>query len=44
VVNKLGDPQQKVASKTIYCLNKVLDKHPNMQPVVLAEVEKMLFR
>ncbi|KAF4526624.1 hypothetical protein B566_EDAN015393 [Ephemera danica] len=43
-VNKLGDPQQKVASKTMYCLTKVLEKHPNMQCVILDEVEKMLFR
>ncbi|KAL1517383.1 hypothetical protein ABEB36_001152 [Hypothenemus hampei] len=44
IINKLGDPSQKVASKAIYCLTQLLFKHPNMQPVVLKEVEKLLFR
>jgi ribosome biogenesis protein MAK21 len=44
LVNKLGDPHQTVASKAIYYLQQVLQKHPNMQPVVLEEVEKMIFR
>jgi len=44
LVNKLGDPQQAVASKAIHYLQQVLQKHPNMQPVVLEEVEKMIFR
>ncbi|GJQ67721.1 hypothetical protein Trydic_g16541 [Trypoxylus dichotomus] len=44
VVNKLGDPSQKVASKAIYCLNQLLFKHINMQNVVLSEIEKLLFR
>lgn len=44
LVNKLGDPQQSVASKAIHYLQQVLKKHPNMQPVVLEEVEKMIFR
>lgn len=43
-MNKLGDPSQKVASKSIYCLTQLLHKHSNMQAVVLAEVEKLLFR
>ncbi|XP_019763522.2 CCAAT/enhancer-binding protein zeta [Dendroctonus ponderosae] len=44
IINKLGDPSQKVASKAIYCLTQLLFKHPNMQSVVLKEVEKLLFR
>ncbi|XP_065161125.1 CCAAT/enhancer-binding protein zeta-like [Atheta coriaria] len=44
VVNKLGDPSQKVASKAMYCLTQVLKKHANMQGVVLREIEKLLFR
>ncbi|XP_076272674.1 nucleolar complex protein 1 [Rhynchophorus ferrugineus] len=44
IINKLGDPSQKVVSKAIYCLSQLLFKHPNMQEVVLKEVEKLLFR
>ncbi|RZC38241.1 CCAAT/enhancer-binding protein zeta, partial [Asbolus verrucosus] len=44
IVNKLGDPSQKIASKAIYSLGQLLFKHPNMQVVVLNEVEKLLFR
>ncbi|CAH0547490.1 unnamed protein product [Brassicogethes aeneus] len=44
IVNKLGDPSQKVASKAIYCLTQLLFKHSNMQGVVLNEIEKLLFR
>lgn len=44
IVNKLGDPSQKVASKVIYCLTQLLFKHINMQGVVLNAVEKLLFR
>nr|CAI5855010.1 unnamed protein product [Callosobruchus analis] len=44
IVNKLGDPSQKIASKVIYCLTQLLYKHPNMQKVVLDEIEKLLFR
>ncbi|XP_018569257.1 CCAAT/enhancer-binding protein zeta [Anoplophora glabripennis] len=44
VVNKLGDPSQKVASKVIYCLTQLLFKHTNMQGVVLNEIEKLMFR
>lgn len=44
IVNKLGDPSQKVGSKVIYCLTQLLLKHINMQSVVLNEIEKLLFR
>nr|XP_023028431.1 CCAAT/enhancer-binding protein zeta [Leptinotarsa decemlineata] len=44
IINKLGDPSQKVASKVIYCLTQLLFKHINMQVVVLNEIEKLMFR
>ncbi|XP_045533014.1 CCAAT/enhancer-binding protein zeta isoform X1 [Pieris brassicae] len=44
IINKLGDPSQTVASKVIYHLCQLLYNHPNMKNVVLAEIEKMLFR
>ncbi|XP_045507814.1 CCAAT/enhancer-binding protein zeta [Colias croceus] len=44
IINKLGDPSQAVASKVIYHLCQLLFNHPNMKSVVLAEIEKMLFR
>ncbi|PZC72514.1 hypothetical protein B5X24_HaOG211082 [Helicoverpa armigera] len=44
IINKLGDPSQGVASKVIYHLCQLLFNHPNMKAVVLADIEKMLFR
>ncbi|EFN79172.1 CCAAT/enhancer-binding protein zeta [Harpegnathos saltator] len=44
IVNKIGDPTSKVASKAVFCINKLLHEHPNMKLVVLREVEKLLFR
>ncbi|XP_059047911.1 CCAAT/enhancer-binding protein zeta [Achroia grisella] len=44
IINKLGDPSQAVSSKVIYHLCQLLYNHPNMKAVVLAEIEKMLFR
>ncbi|KAH0549914.1 CCAAT/enhancer-binding protein zeta [Cotesia glomerata] len=44
LVNKIGDPKSKVASKVIFCLNNLLLEHPNMKMVVLRELEKLLFR
>ncbi|XP_031841757.1 nucleolar complex protein 1 [Nomia melanderi] len=44
IINKIGDPSNKVGSKVIFCLNKLLHEHPNMKLVVLREVEKLLFR
>lgn len=38
VVNKLGDPQKKGASKASYLLRTVLSHHPNMKPVIAREV------
>ncbi|XP_047107210.1 CCAAT/enhancer-binding protein zeta isoform X1 [Schistocerca piceifrons] len=44
LVNKLGDPSQKVVSKVMYCLTQLLHVHPNMKGVVTEEIEKLLFR
>lgn len=44
IVNKLGDPSHKIASKVIYTLTKLLDVHPVMKGVVMEEVEKVIFR
>ncbi|XP_057318015.1 CCAAT/enhancer-binding protein zeta [Microplitis mediator] len=44
LVNKIGDPKSKVASKVIFCLNNLLLEHPNMKIIVLRELEKLLFR
>lgn len=44
VVNKLGDPSRKVASKAGYLLASLLQEHPVMKVVVVAEVQRFLFR
>ncbi|XP_044014892.1 CCAAT/enhancer-binding protein zeta-like [Aphidius gifuensis] len=44
IINKVGDPKSKVASKAVCCLNKLLHEHPAMKVVVLKEIEKLLFR
>ncbi|XP_034244442.1 CCAAT/enhancer-binding protein zeta-like [Thrips palmi] len=44
LVNKMGDPLKKVASRSMLCLTHVLSKHPNMKGVIINEVEKLLFR
>ncbi|KAJ8275008.1 hypothetical protein COCON_G00096330 [Conger conger] len=44
VVNKLGDPEYKTASKASYLLETLLHSHPNMKAVVCAEVERLMFR
>lgn len=44
LVNKLGDPERKLASKVGYLLTKLLTKHPAMKGVVLREVERFVFR
>ncbi|GFH16007.1 CBF domain-containing protein, partial [Haematococcus lacustris] len=38
LVNKLGDPARKLASKAGYLLSQLLLQHPVMKPVVLREV------
>uniref|UniRef100_A0A673B4P5 CCAAT/enhancer-binding protein zeta n=1 Tax=Sphaeramia orbicularis TaxID=375764 RepID=A0A673B4P5_9TELE len=44
VVNKLGDPEYKTATKASYLLEMLLHKHPNMKVVVCSEVERLMFR
>ncbi|KPM09020.1 CCAAT/enhancer-binding protein zeta-like protein [Sarcoptes scabiei] len=44
LVNKLGDPQPKIASNTIKLLTDVLANHPSMKMIVVKEVERLLFR
>ncbi|XP_064195923.1 CCAAT/enhancer-binding protein zeta [Anguilla rostrata] len=44
VVNKLGDPEYKMASKASYLLETLLHSHPNMKVVVCGEVERLMFR
>ncbi|KAM9665992.1 LOW QUALITY PROTEIN: CCAAT/enhancer-binding protein zeta-like [Trichechus inunguis] len=43
VVNKLGDPQNRIATKASHLLETLLSKHPNMKGVVCSEVERLLF-
>ncbi|KAM4694090.1 CCAAT/enhancer-binding protein zeta [Discoglossus pictus] len=44
LVNKLGDPQYRVATKASYLMEMLLNKHPNMKVVVCNEVERLLYR
>lgn len=44
IVNKLGDPEYKTASKASYLLETVLHKHPNMKTVICCEIERLMFR
>ncbi|XP_030053962.1 CCAAT/enhancer-binding protein zeta [Microcaecilia unicolor] len=44
LVNKLGDPQYRLATKASYLLETLLHKHPNMKVVVCREVERLLYR
>ncbi|XP_075718425.1 CCAAT/enhancer-binding protein zeta [Rhinoderma darwinii] len=44
LVNKLGDPQYRIATKASYLLEMLLNKHPNMKVVVCLEVERLLYR
>ncbi|KAM4043286.1 CCAAT/enhancer-binding protein zeta isoform 1-T2 [Anomaloglossus baeobatrachus] len=44
LVNKLGDPQYRVATKASYLLEMLLNEHPNMKVVVCLEVERLLYR
>ncbi|EMR09512.1 hypothetical protein PNEG_02100 [Pneumocystis murina B123] len=43
LVNKLGDPEKKVASKTSYCILKLTIVHPAMKEVIISEIEQFLF-
>lgn len=44
IVNKLGDPNRRVASNAGYHISRLLTQHPVMGSVVVREVETFLFR
>ncbi|XP_067944317.1 CCAAT/enhancer-binding protein zeta-like isoform X2 [Watersipora subatra] len=44
LINKLGDPERKVAANTAHLLGLLVRKHPNMKLVVATEVENLLYR
>jgi ribosome biogenesis protein MAK21 len=44
LVNKVGDLDKKIASKATHLLSQLLVKHPMMKNIVIAEVERLLFR
>lgn len=44
LVNKLGDPERKVASNASYYLRLLVEKHPQMKLVLLYEVEQLMHR
>eukprot|EP00850_Spirogloea_muscicola_P023741 SM000385S14619 [mRNA] locus=s385:504:8518:+ [translate_table: standard] len=44
LINKLGDPDRKVASKAGYLLGSLLIAHPNMKMVVVQEADLFVFR
>ncbi|XP_057678643.1 CCAAT/enhancer-binding protein zeta isoform X2 [Corythoichthys intestinalis] len=44
LVNKLGDPDYKMAAKASHLLETLLHRHPNMKAVVCGEAERLMFR
>lgn len=44
LVNKLGDPERKVASRLTHLLGQLTLAHPAMKPVVLGEVQRFVLR
>ncbi|KAI9556412.1 hypothetical protein GHT06_018986 [Daphnia sinensis] len=44
LVNKVGDPTRAVATSTVGQLERLLQQHPQMKLVVVAEVERLLYR
>lgn len=44
IVNKLGDPERKLATKAAHLLSQLVSKHPNMKVVVAREVQQLLHR
>ncbi|KAK7906643.1 hypothetical protein WMY93_015255 [Mugilogobius chulae] len=44
MVNKLGDPEYRLAAKASHALETLLHRHPNMKSVVCAEVQRLVFR
>ena len=44
LVNKVGDPTRVVATTSVSQLERLLQQHSNMKPVVVAEIERLLYR
>eukprot|EP00803_Ostreobium_quekettii_P011125 evm.model.scf_2095.2 EVM.evm.TU.scf_2095.2 scf_2095:4356-12404(-) len=44
LVNKLGDPKKKLASRVTYYIGKLLTQHPMMKEVVIREIERFTFK
>ncbi|XP_038628048.1 CCAAT/enhancer-binding protein zeta [Tachyglossus aculeatus] len=44
LVNKLGDPQNRIATRASHLLETLLHQHPKMKGVVCGEVERLLYR
>ncbi|OQE30937.1 hypothetical protein PENFLA_c002G03041 [Penicillium flavigenum] len=44
LVNKLGDPGKKIASRASYLLLQLMQSHPMMKPIIIKAVEEVLFR
>ncbi|XP_030854891.1 CCAAT/enhancer-binding protein zeta [Strongylocentrotus purpuratus] len=44
IVNKVGDPDYKVAAKAVHWLQKLVDVHSMMKIVVVQAIEELLFR
>lgn len=45
LINKLGDPDKKIASKTSYNILQLQTTHPMMKPMIIASIEsQLLFR
>ena len=42
LINKLGDPDRRIASRVVYLLTDVLSLHPGMRTAVVREVEGLL--
>lgn len=44
IINKLGDPERKMASNAGYLITKLLSHHEGMKHVVVREVENFIYR
>ncbi|KAH6602664.1 hypothetical protein BASA61_000891 [Batrachochytrium salamandrivorans] len=44
LVNKLGDLDKKLASKSVHLLSQLVLRHPAMKIVIIKEIERLLFR
>ncbi|KAK2168406.1 hypothetical protein LSH36_17g12003 [Paralvinella palmiformis] len=44
LTNKLGDPDYKIASNAAHLLKGLVERHPNMKQVIIADVERLVYR